>query len=1029
MQNSFLSRILPPIQGNQRYFSIGISPTYRNQKPCRSIEEIIGHCSRMSNGGMDAYMALFSFASPEGGRTQDNAYQAKCLWVDLDVGEGADKYPSQVIAIQELLRFVTATGLKPSILVSSGRGVHVYWAFDTPIGKQDWLQVSTLFRKLCDQEGLKVDPACSCDPARVLRLPGTVNTKNGAQVRILKDTQKTYHPLDFVQQLLIKVKDKSPVITTTARKGKVSHAQYQAMVDAGMIPAGPQITTARNIIWNCPQIATMGKGAYPQWFAAMSVLKCCKDGREWAHKLSSVDPRYSHGDTDLRFQQALSNSPTLCQTFESLNAQRCMQCKFRGMVKTPVQLSRISAQTPPQQAKTQVQKQTSAYLNLSQAPEYTRVTIQHPNFAVDRRGIIHRQMEKSADGSWHMKETVICQSQLYYKYSVENWDNDRPESSHVFEVVYPTGKSRDVRFIISEDGNTQSIVKWFYNANMYATSGAFTGKLLMEFMNAYLQSVVHQQGRTLGTVNKFGWSNYTDPKTGLQSKGFVTGSGIITASGLHRVHFGKMLAPYAEQYTPAGSLEAWKYIPGMYKTLNQPLGQLGICMSFAAPFMKYALGEASSAVLSIWSHLSGQGKTQMLRAAASVWGNPYEQFIDREASTPARTRKLSLLNNLPAFMDEMTTSSEDTMYGLAYTLVGGREKDKLRSSGDSFVQTGTWSTITFVTANRSFKEAISKRAGDSNATILRVMESECKFDAYTNHPQVIAYINQCIELGKKNYGLAGPEFIYRALQYPERIAVLSEEIQHWISQYGFTTNERFLSNALALALKIGRWAVEFGLLDYDMDALEDWVINKFVPENRADTKNFSPDFADIISAYITDRQLHTLSVHGSKRKPTEPDPGSYDLHDQFIVYKPSREVYIRINQREKEVVILKGDFRAWCRERHIAMSSILQALKKMGCNPQERIRCLTNGISWLAAVRGRCLVLDAATLESLGVADVLCDDSDDKGDAQVQPGIALHEGASTHEDPPRLFPTNVIELTEPVGNMSCAVYDTDGQRL
>ena len=149
------------------------------------------------------------------------------------------------------------------------------------------------------------------------------------------------------------------------------------------------------------------------------------------------------------------------------------------------------------------------------------------------------------------------------------------------------------------------------------------------------------------------------------------------------MRFGSKAAFVEPELKAKGSLEQWKHIPQMYKTLDQKIGQLAMCMSFAAPFLRYGSGEATNGILSLWSSASGLGKTHVLRFAASVWGNPYEQFISREASSVARTRRMSILNNLPVFMDEVTDINDEDMYSLAYTIVGGKEKDTMKSSGDS----------------------------------------------------------------------------------------------------------------------------------------------------------------------------------------------------------------------------------------------------------------------------------------------------------------------------------------------------------
>ena len=70
------------------------------------------------------------------------------------------------------------TQLPPSITVNSGRGTHAYWLLAQPI---DAAAAAELQRRWVHFVG--GDPA-AVDLARVLRVPGSVNTKNGAPVTV-----------------------------------------------------------------------------------------------------------------------------------------------------------------------------------------------------------------------------------------------------------------------------------------------------------------------------------------------------------------------------------------------------------------------------------------------------------------------------------------------------------------------------------------------------------------------------------------------------------------------------------------------------------------------------------------------------------------------------------------------------------------------------------------------------------------------------------------------------------------------------
>src|SRR6478609_3099889 len=74
----------------------------------------------------------------KGHRSQDQVAKMKALFIDIDMTEGkADKskgYDSMKELVGGLGNFLNATGLpKPTFMVNSGGGLHVYWTLMTPL--------------------------------------------------------------------------------------------------------------------------------------------------------------------------------------------------------------------------------------------------------------------------------------------------------------------------------------------------------------------------------------------------------------------------------------------------------------------------------------------------------------------------------------------------------------------------------------------------------------------------------------------------------------------------------------------------------------------------------------------------------------------------------------------------------------------------------------------------------------------------------------------------------------------------------
>ncbi|MGV8057790.1 MAG: AAA family ATPase [Smithellaceae bacterium] len=88
------------------------------------------------------------------------------MWVDIDFKKDDDEAKAQ----QKIDKF----SLKPSIIVNSGKGYHLYWILQTPAKQDDIQKIEEINRKLVFHfDGDKA----STEAARILRLPGTYNIK------------------------------------------------------------------------------------------------------------------------------------------------------------------------------------------------------------------------------------------------------------------------------------------------------------------------------------------------------------------------------------------------------------------------------------------------------------------------------------------------------------------------------------------------------------------------------------------------------------------------------------------------------------------------------------------------------------------------------------------------------------------------------------------------------------------------------------------------------------------------------------
>jgi len=121
----------------------------------------------------------FGVATRDGnGGKAENVIDVPCVWCDADF----NKVPKEVIS-SSLKRFP----FKPSIIVESGGGVHLYWLLKEP--SREYATIEDINRRITSQ--LKGD-INSCDIARILRIPNTINHKYPALCKVRKNYGFTY---------------------------------------------------------------------------------------------------------------------------------------------------------------------------------------------------------------------------------------------------------------------------------------------------------------------------------------------------------------------------------------------------------------------------------------------------------------------------------------------------------------------------------------------------------------------------------------------------------------------------------------------------------------------------------------------------------------------------------------------------------------------------------------------------------------------------------------------------------------------
>lgn len=208
---------------------------------------------------------------------------------------------------EEVLNFLHALEQPPSIIVSSGNGVHTYWLLEDYVAVTDDNRdnIGRIMRghekythRLAAEHGWRFDTVS--DLARILRVPGTLNHKSSppGRVEVIEANLRRY-PLAVFEQ----------------------YAADSETFESSQIPFEPdpdRIGPAERIISRCPFMQHCQEDAgslpEPEWYAMISNIALASDGIETVHILSEPYLGYTPGETERKIRHALEQKkPHTCR--------------------------------------------------------------------------------------------------------------------------------------------------------------------------------------------------------------------------------------------------------------------------------------------------------------------------------------------------------------------------------------------------------------------------------------------------------------------------------------------------------------------------------------------------------------------------------------------------------------------------------------------------------------------------------------------------------------------------------------------
>lgn len=935
--------------GNPVFKSDGKPSLTTKHKTFGSIEELSKKIQLSTRSGKPLYMAMGGFDRErsfidkewEGktykgfSRSADFTTHFKSFWLDIDVGEDkaakGDGYATQEIAIEKLWDFVHAIGLPDPMVVSSGRGVHAYWALDKDLDATSWFKLAKVFDAIIKHYGLLADPACTADKARILRPIGTINHKNGKTVELISDAPSMTY-LDFANAMKPYYKEHKAEIEDLKIK-TVTYVKKDRAEFNNDKPKHVKYFLKRCQVGN---YTLTGKEAVaePVWRGVLGVLRYCENADKHIETLRKKcktrfpeTTRFDEDRTNEKLQrlESMDVGPTTCAYFQRECGNLCDGCpySYNDQIKTPLTLAEHyeeievpqynieigSVEYPTSQTNGKTTGEGTS--DGADAPaekggddgdsggdnSSSNGTAPQPPYPFKRttKGLVHIENDR---------ETVFFKGDLF------------PIMTKFIEVV-DGEKNIMVKYLlrVGLNGSYQEVTipmkEWYAQDRLKQRLGSAGVSIseknmttLITYLRAY-QNEVQEMMDEVRQLQHFGWDE--------EKPQFLLGNKLYRQDGVVTVQPHLNIKNYCTYFKQAGTLEGWKQLMARLGELNAVEQQICVLSSFGSTLMKFTNYNG------IWLHLMtkpGYGKTTTQEMMNGIWGNPSDLLLNAKDTVNAIEERFGRWANIGVTIDELSNLDPKSTSDLLLGVTQGRTKRRLDTNMRERIDNLTWQMMVLSSGNFSLIDRINTAKEDVAAEISRTLEFRLP------KPTLSVYEGEMLikKPIRENYGVAGVEWLSNLVKIPgHQVQTLIDRTTEKLSEdLQATSEERFWVAGCAVIYVAGTLVVKMGLIDWDLQTIYDNLC-EIVKLNRHNKDTYEFSATDILASFLAENTRNTVVT----------DKGTQEGTTMVKLF-PSGALNVRYEQDTGLVYVRTSALKEYLAKRAIGINSVRDTLEQRG---------------------------------------------------------------------------------------------------
>jgi hypothetical protein len=598
----------------------------------------------------------------EAGKSGD-VMEVTCVWGDID-------FKSVKGGAIEVCRRIDDLPLKPTIVVNSGYGRHVYYAFNTVLQVKDLRAWDEAIRALRDT--LQGD--ATVDLARRMRLPGTLNVKEAtpALCHICDDESSWLrYGLEEVREALGKAAAQKRVAASSA-PGRES-------------PPGSVSLSGR---WTREELRRRGlpkqvveaivTGAWTVRTGAHAGRSDDRSGRDHMIANSLLERKFSEDEVADIFRA----HPDGCgsKVADPRHGEVYLDHTIKAAVQTQLgkgsRSGRGAAAAPAAGAGSE---------GLDDTPEDAGLP---PNYEVHPDGSVwHRRPTTEWDKSVPKPEHV-CGSLMRIVEIHENIDSG--QLSAVIEYRYGDAV-RTTTILRSQMVDARNLVAALGGAGAPVTSN--NARRVVSYLASYESAFIDDIPKKRVT-GRFGRGRGDGPffLPGMASDIEFAPSGAGDMS---------LFRAFASR---RGTVQGWREAINLVGGDTMMIPQVAVCAAFVPPLQGKL--HIPNFILDI-NGTTGCGKSITAKLAASVWGKPKEPdsiIMQWEVTKVAAEQVAGMCSELPLFLDDAQHVSDDLKKTVIYMIANGKGKARGSKSG-GIRDTPYWHTVCISTSEHPLHES------------------------------------------------------------------------------------------------------------------------------------------------------------------------------------------------------------------------------------------------------------------------------------------------------------------------------------